>query len=232
MESIPASTAFSIFRCRMRSRGSSRARPRCASYQRCWRTTPSTPMPASLVTFIGLHDMPRFLHRQGATAASLKQAFTFLLTTRGIPMIYYGDEIGMTGGDDPDNRRDFPGGWKEDAASAFETSGRSKAQEDLFQSIRKLTRLRAATPALRRGALTGLLVEDDAYAFARVTDGSRVVVVFNGAGASAQLHIPLEASGIPNGTRMENLLGTTPAVEARQGALQIELPPHSAAIYR
>ena len=190
------------------------------------------PDAASLVTFIGLHDMPRFLHRQGATAASLKQAFTFLLTTRGTPMIYYGDEIGMTGGDDPDNRRDFPGGWKEDAASAFETSGRSKAQEELFQSIRQLTRLRAATPELRRGALTGLLVEDDAYAFARVTDASRVVVVFNGAKASAQLHIPIEASGIPNGTRMENLLGTTPAVEARQGALQIELPPHSAAIYR
>ena len=75
-------------------------------------------------------------------------------------------------------------------------------------------------------------MEDDAYAFARVTDASRVVVVFNGAGATVQLHIPLEASGIPNGTRMENLLGTTPAVEARQGALEIELPPHSAAIYR
>ena len=145
---------------------------------------------------------------------------------------WYGHEIGMSGGDDPDNRRDFPGGWKEDAASAFETSGRSKAQEDLFQSIRELTHLRAATPALRRDALTGLLLEDDAYAFARVTDGSRVVVVFNGAGASAQLHIPLDASGIPNGTRMENLLGTTPAVEARQGALEIQLPPHSAAIYR
>ena len=190
------------------------------------------PDAASLLKFIGLHDMPRFLHEQGATAASLKQAFTFLLTTRGIPMIYYGDKIGMGGGDDPDNRRDFPGGWKEDAASAFETSGRSKAQEDLFHSIRELTHLRAATPALRRDALTGLRLEDDAYAFARVTDGSRVVVVFNGAGASAQLHIPLDASGIPNGTRMENLLGTTPAVEARQGALEIQLPPHSAAIYR
>ena len=110
--------------------------------------------------------------------------------------------------------------------------GRAKVQEDLFQSIHKLARLRAATPALRRGVLTGVLVEDDAYAFARVTDGSRVVVVFNGAGASAELHVPLEASGIPNGTRLENLLGTTPAVEARQGALEIELPPRSAAIYR
>ena len=57
-------------------------------------------------------------------------------------------------------------------------------------------------------------------------------MVFNRAAASAKLHIPLEGSGIPNGTRLENLLGTTPAVEARQGALEIELPPHSAAIYR
>jgi glycosidase len=96
------------------------------------------PNAGRLVTFLGLHDMPRFLHRQGATAEGLKQAFTFLLTTRGIPMIYHGDEIGMTGGDDPDNRRDFPGGWKEDAGNGFETSGRSRAQEDLFQSVRKL----------------------------------------------------------------------------------------------
>ena len=110
--------------------------------------------------------------------------------------------------------------------------GRAKVQEDLFQAICKLAHPRAATPALRRGVLAGLLVEDHAYAFARVTDGSRVVVVFNGAGASVELHVPLGECGIPNGTRMENLLGTTPAVEARQGALEIELPPHSAAIYR
>ena len=75
----------------------------------------------------------------------------------------------MTGGDDPDNRRDFPGGWKEDAASAFENLG-AKAQEDLFQPSWMIC-LRAATPALRRGTLICLPVEDGAYAFARVTDG-------------------------------------------------------------
>jgi len=185
-----------------------------------------------LVTFVGLHDMQRFLHRQGATPEVLKQAFTFILTTRGIPMIYYGDEIGMTGADDPDNRRDFPGGWAEDAVNAFEASGRNKVQEELFQSVRGLLHLRAATPALREGTLVDLLVDDDSYAFARVTNLSRAVVVFNGAGASAKLHVPLEASGIPNGTRLENLLRTTPAVEVRQGALEVELRPHSAAIYR
>jgi glycosidase len=86
-----------------------------------------------LVTFLGLHDMPRFLYRHGATAEGLQQAFTLLMTTRGIPMIYYGDEIGMTGGNDPGNRRDFPGGWKEDAADAFEAAGRNKEQQALFQ---------------------------------------------------------------------------------------------------
>jgi glycosidase len=184
------------------------------------------PDPTKLVTFLGLHDMPRFLHRPGATAESLRQAFTFLLTTRGIPMVYYGDEVGMNGGDDPDNRRDFPGGWKED------TAGRTAEQDDLFQTIRKLARLRAVTPALRQGTLVQLLVDDDAYAFARVTAESHVIVVFNHAAASARLHVPLESLRIPNGTRLVDLLGKTPGAEVRQGSLEVELPARSSGIYR
>ena len=105
-------------------------------------------------------------------------------------MIYYGDEIGMTGGDDPDDRRDFPGGWKEDTANAFEASGRDEVRQDLFQSIRTLAHIRAATSALRHGTLVEVLVEDDAYPFARVAGGSRVLVVFNQAKPPANLHIP------------------------------------------
>lgn len=134
----------------------------------------------------------------------LKQAFTFLITTRGIPMIYYGDEIGMTGGDDPDNRRDFP-------TAAFAAPGRTPAQQDVFEHVRNLLQLRAASPALRQGKLVNLVVDDDVYAFARVTPNSRVVVVFN-RGSSSKLRIPLEAAG-----------GSTP--------LEIELRPGSAAIY-
>jgi glycosidase len=182
--------------------------------------------PANLVTFIGLHDTTRFLPE------ALRQAFTFLLTTRGIPMIYYGDKVAMTGGDDPDNRHDFPGGWKKDAANAFEASGRTRVQEDLYQAVRKLAHIRAATATLRQGALIDLLVDDNAYGFARVTADSRVVVVFNHAAGPAGLHVPRDRSGIPDGARLENLLETTPPAEARQGALEIELPAHSAAIFR
>ena len=65
--------------------------------------------PGSFVTFLGLHDVPRFMNEPGATVDGLKLAFTFLLTARGTPLVYYGDEIALPGGGDPDNRRDFPG---------------------------------------------------------------------------------------------------------------------------
>ena len=69
------------------------------------------PRPEMLVTFIGNHDDRRFLSEEGSSTAKLKAAFSLLLTLRGIPQIYSGDEIAMSGGEDPDNRRDFPGGW-------------------------------------------------------------------------------------------------------------------------
>ena len=64
----------------------------------------------------------------GANATRLKLAFTYLLSMRGTPEIYYGDEIGMKGGDDPDNRRDFPGGWTSDAENAFDPGRRTEEQ--------------------------------------------------------------------------------------------------------
>ena len=69
------------------------------------------PNPEVLVTFLGNHDVRRFMSEPGATSQRLKLAFTLLLTYRGTPCIYYGDEIGMLGGNDPENRHDFPGGW-------------------------------------------------------------------------------------------------------------------------
>ncbi len=69
------------------------------------------PHPELLVTFIGNHDMKRFLTDANGSQDKLKLAFSLLATLRGIPQLYYGDEIGMTGGDDPDNRHDFPGGF-------------------------------------------------------------------------------------------------------------------------
>ena len=87
------------------------------------------PNPEMLVTFLGNHDNRRFLGEKDSSPAKLKAAFSLLLTMRGIPQVYSGDEIAMSGGDDPDNRRDFPGGFPGDPRIAFTPAGRTPEQK-------------------------------------------------------------------------------------------------------
>lgn len=187
--------------------------------------------PGRLVTFVDLHDVRRFMSEPGATIDGLKSVFTFLMTARGIPMIYYGDEIGMKGGDDPDNRRDFPGGWKEDPRNAFDRSGRTPEEESLHAHLQALTRIRSSLEPLRRGKLVELYVTDDSYAFARVTPAGSALVAFNNGAHDATLHIPLAGSGIADGARLRDALGAAPEVTARAGAAVLQLAAHSAAVY-
>src|SRR5207237_6245624 len=107
--------------------------------------------PASLVTLLGLHDVPRFMSEPGATVAGLRLAYTFLLTARGTPLVYYGDEIALPGGGDPDNRRDFPGGWPGDPRNAFEARGRTPEEEAIHAHVTKLIHLRTQIAPLSRG---------------------------------------------------------------------------------
>ena len=72
----------------------------------------------------------------GATREGLMLAETYLMTTRGIPLIYYGDEIALAGAGDPDNRRDFPGGWPGDKHNAFTGEGRTKEEREVFGLVR------------------------------------------------------------------------------------------------
>src|ERR1044072_3628699 len=124
------------------------------------------PRPDSLVPFIGVHDMQRFMSEKGATVEGLKLAQTFIMTTRGTPLLYYGDELAMPGGGDPDNRRDFPGGFAGDERNAFEKSGRTSIENEVFEHVKRLAKLRADLPALRRGTLVHVYDEERQTVFA------------------------------------------------------------------
>jgi glycosidase len=189
------------------------------------------PNPDRLVTFIGLHDVPRFMNEPHASIDNLKLAFTCLLTTRGIPMIYYGDEIGMRGGKDPDNRRDFPGGWAGDAQNAFEESGRTREQQDVFRHVRRLTHLRSKLECLRRGTTVTLLADDGLWAYARVTKKEMAVVVVNTGDGPGQVKIELSDLGIPSLSKWTPQLGSgsEPAISA--GTAWITLAPRTAEVY-
>ncbi|HRI15128.1 MAG TPA: alpha-amylase family glycosyl hydrolase [Verrucomicrobiota bacterium] len=185
--------------------------------------------PNQLVTFAGLHDVDRFMHLPGATPAGLKLAFTFLLTTRGIPLVYYGDEIALPGGGDPDNRRDFPGGWPEDSRNAFAREGRTPAEQEVWEHLQRLGRLRLELEPLRRGRLVQLAADEQTYSYARVSPGGRVIVAINNDTRTRHVEVPIKSLGLAEGTHLLDAL-SGPGASVANDSLTLELAPRSAAI--
>src|SRR5262249_35149306 len=151
---------------------------------------------------LGLHDVMRFMSESGATRDGMKLAQTFLMTTRGVPLVYYGDEIGLPGGNDPDNRRDFPGGWAGDAHNAFSDAGRSAEERDVFDHLRRVIGLRRELESLRRGRLLTLGVDDQVYSFARLTARETTVVVINNAAQERAIGIDTTPIKLAAGARL------------------------------
>ena len=183
----------------------------------------------NLVTFLGLHDTARFMSEPGATVEGLELAFTYLLTTRGTPMIYYGDEIAMRGGGDPDNRRDFPGGWAEDKRNAFEPSGRTEEENRVHTHVKQLLALRRELEPLRRGSLVQLNSTNDLCAFARITADSSVIVAFNNSSQEQSITIPLIGS-LAAQKELFNRLDPIHIVTVESGSVTLTLAARSAAI--
>ncbi len=125
------------------------------------------PHPDTLVTFFGNHDTARFLSAPGATAASERLAFGLLATMRGMPQIYYGDEIGLSSSPDGDNRADFPGGFPGDPKNAFTPAGRTPQQQAMYAWVQSLLDLRAHHEALQTGSQQNLQADESGYVFAR-----------------------------------------------------------------
>jgi glycosidase len=189
------------------------------------------PAPDALVTLLGSHDVPRFMNEPGATIDGLKLATTFLLTTRGTPKLYYGDEIAMRGGGDPDNRRDFPGGWPGDARSAFEAAGRTPEEQAVFAHTQRMLRLRKELAPLRRGTLTHLAITSQFYAFARVHDGERVVVALNNDTRAARVAVDIAPLGLAEGTTLTDRLGAADDAVVSDGRVAVTLPARAGAVF-
>jgi neopullulanase len=118
------------------------------------------------LNLIGSHDAPRALTVLGGDVAALRMATLLQCTLPGAPSIYYGDEIGMRGGNDPDCRGAFP--WDE-----------THWDGELRSFVRSVLRLRAAEPALRHGSTTAIAAAGQALAFERRLDADRLVVAVN-----------------------------------------------------
>jgi glycosidase len=183
-----------------------------------------------LVTLLGGHDDGRFMSEKGATIAGLKLANAFVLTTRGVPQLYYGDEIAMEGGDEPTTRGDFPGGFPGDKRDAFTAAGRTKDEQELYEYIRWLIYKRREFPVLQRGALINLYVAEQQYAYARVLSDTAAIVVFNNDDKAAEIEFDVKRAGLRDGVTILNLQTVNRDV-LRNGKMRVSLPKRSVAIF-
>jgi len=186
--------------------------------------------PDGLVTLLGNHDHSRFASLPGMTVAKFNAAVALQLTMRGVPQLYSGDEIYMPGGNDPDNRRDFPGGFAGDPRNAFTAAGRTADEQAVFANMQALLKLRREHPALRSGKMFHLLVADDAYGFARQAKDDRLVVVYNNADSERTLTLPLDDTPLAGIKGVHGIYGQGSA-EVNANEIQVRLPAFSVGIF-
>lgn len=201
-----------------------------------------TKSPYDLVTFLGNHDMGRaawLLNQTGTTRAeSLLLAHDLMFLTRGIPSVYYGDEVGMIGsGGDKASRQDmFPtqvSQWKfEDRVwgNAIGTGSSLTAVTPLTTRITQLNELRKQHPALATGSETIRLVDSNVLAISRFdkTDRREYVVAFNSGNAAKTIKVP---TATPTSTWQALLTGST-VTSSATGEITLSVPARGTVIYR
>ena len=190
------------------------------------------PKPDVLTSFLGNHDVSRFMAEPGATVDGLKLAEAFIMTTRGTPILYYGDEFAMRGGNDPENRKDFPGGFPGDSKNAFTPAGRSAEENDVWNFTARLGQLRKDLEPLRRGSSLDLVDEEQQLAFARVTLKGAVIVVFNNDTKPADVSFDLSMiKVIPANAALTDQLGRLGDTKVTNGTVKLSMPARTAAIF-
>jgi glycosidase len=159
------------------------------------------------------HDTERFKTLMGGDTNKLKLAFMFQMAFPGAPAIYYGDEIGLEGGKDPDSRRAFP--WLQ-----------NKWDHDLLQWVKLLISLRKRTPSLRRGEYVQLVADERVYAFARTLGEQNILVALNASGQKRQVEIQCTELNWGEGRVVQSLIDGQ-KYSVTEGKLSIELSPWS-----
>ena len=176
--------------------------------------------PMNLLTFLDNHDTSRFATReeQAEDLTRYQQALLYLLTTRGIPQLYYGTEILMTG-DKADGdgtlRKDFPGGWADDKTNAFTREGRTRLQNEAWDYTRKLLQWRKTSKAVGEGTMKHFSIASGCYVYERKCEGQSVVVMMNGTGEAQELDLAPYKEILPKTEAKDVLSGKTITLDGK-----------------
>ena len=166
------------------------------------------PRPENVMAFIENHDTDRFLGN-GRDTLALKQALALLLTVNRIPQLYYGTEVLMNGTKDITDgnvRNDFPGGFPGDTRSAFNANGRTRAQNSMFNWLRRLLHWRKGNGTIVHGTMTQFIPYNGVYVVARQRNGNTVLTVLNGTNSNATLRVTRYREVIGNTSKAKDIL--------------------------
>ncbi|HQN68491.1 MAG TPA: alpha-amylase family glycosyl hydrolase, partial [Anaerolineaceae bacterium] len=155
------------------------------------------------------HDMPRFLSLVSGNEKRLALAYLFILTYPGAPSIYYGDEIGLTGGKDPECRKTFP--WDE-----------NEWNTDLRDQLKSYIALRNANPVLRTGAYKVIYAHDGVIAYTRKNEEQTMLVILNANDSPKTVTIPT-GDAFAVGTKLKSQLSDRELVVTINGIEDLEL---------
>ena len=179
------------------------------------------PDPQKVLTFLDNHDTDRFLLAEPDSLGSWKQAVTFLLTSRGIPQLYYGTELLMNGskeGSDGYVRRDFPGGFPGDTVNAFTPEGRTPLQNEAWDYMSKLLHWRRgeANEVIARGTLKHYMPQNGMYVYRRKLGDKEVTVLMNGTTRPLTVTMERTLEILPYGTRLHDIISGEDVTIAEQ----------------
>lgn len=147
--------------------------------------------PSNHLIFLDNHDLTRFYTSQKEDYSKFKQGMGMLLTLRGVPQLYYGTELLMTGDGShhPEVRKDFPGGWEGDSVNYFQSRNLKGRSDSAFQFVSKLLQWRKTSNAVTKGKFLHFIPEDNIYVYFRSWEKELVMVVVNGNGVNKSLSL-------------------------------------------
>jgi cyclomaltodextrinase len=172
----------------------------------------------AMYNLLGSHDVDRLWNSLGGDVNRIKLAYLVLFTLLGIPAVYYGDEIGLTGGKDPDCRKAFI--WQTE-----------RWNHEMHDWVKKLTAIRKEQDVLKRGDYQRLHEEDRCLAFIRTNQDQRLIGIINASRDFRILHLDLAKYGITEGTSWNDLLGSD-NWRVENGKLTIRQQPVSGSLLR
>lgn len=165
--------------------------------------------PTRNVIFLDNHDMARFYSVINENMDKYKSALSWLLTCRGIPQMYYGDELATTGTTSPNDgyvRLDFPGGWKNDPVNKFTIEGRTQTDQEIYQHLATLANFRKGSSALMYGKFMQYVPNDGVYVYFRYNNNQTIMVVMNTAKEEKQVSINNFAERTGGFTKFKNVI--------------------------